>query len=243
MTNKKPELPRKRKAVKSKKKNWTAIKADSSWRMFKIISEFVEGYERMDQIGPCISIFGSARTKEDSHYYRLGTQTANLLAQEGFGIISGGGPGIMEAANLGAKLAGMPSVGLNIDLPHEQGYNPYIDQDKLFDFRYFFVRKVIFLKYAQGIVLLPGGFGTMDEMFETITLVQTRKIDQIPIVMMGSEYWGGLLDWIKNVMYEKEKNIGPGDLDLIQLIDKPEDVVNYILDFYKKGELKPNFDY
>lgn len=226
-----------------KHKTWTEIQAESSWRMFKIMSEFVNGYDRMDRIGPCISIFGSARTHPDNRYYKLATKVSNLLAEEGFGIISGGGPGIMEAANLGARLAEMPSVGLNIDLPHEQGYNPYIDQDKLFTFRYFYVRKVIFLKYAQGIVLLPGGFGTMDEFFETITLIQTGKIDQIPIVLMGSSYWEGLMNWIKTTMLEQEGNISPADLDLIKIIDEPDAVVDHILDFYSKGSLKPNFDY
>lgn len=228
------------KSGKQKQKSWTAIQAESSWRMFKIMSEFVEGFDRMDSIGPCISIFGSARTKPDTKYYKLATKVGNLLSDEGFGIITGGGPGIMEAGNLGARLAENTSVGLNIDLPHEQGVNPYVDADKVFNFRYFFVRKVIFVKYTQGVVYLPGGFGTMDELFETLTLIQTKKIERIPLILMGSDYWGGMLDWVKNKMLEAG-NINPEDLDLIEVIDKPEDVVKYISDFYAKGSLRPNF--
>lgn len=223
-----------------KVKSWTEIQAESSWRMFKIVSEFVDGFDRMSRIGPCISIFGSARTKPGTKYYELAVRMAELLADEGFGIITGGGPGTMEAGNLGAKQGGGASVGLNIDLPHEQGYNDYIDPDKVFSFRYFFVRKVIFLKYAQGIVLLPGGFGTMDEMFETITLIQTKKIDRIPVVLIGSDYWNGLLDWMRNTV-QLAGNISPGDIDLLTVLDEPEEVVQFILDFYAKGRLKPNF--
>lgn len=223
-----------------KVKPWTEIQAESSWRMFKIVSEFVDGFDRMARIGPCISIFGSARTKPGTKYYELAVRTAELLADEGFGIITGGGPGTMEAGNLGAKQGGGASVGLNIDLPHEQGYNDYIDTDKVFSFRYFFVRKVMFLKYAQGIVLMPGGFGTMDEMFETITLIQTKKIDRIPVVLVGSDYWGGLLDWMRNTV-EGAGNVSPGDIDLMAVRDEPEEVVQYILDFYSKARLKPNF--
>lgn len=223
-----------------KAKNWTAVQAESSWRMFKIMSEFTDGFDRLSRIGPCISIFGSARTQPDTPEYKLATRVANLLSEEGYGIITGGGPGIMEAANLGARLAKGTSVGLNIDLPHEQGFNGYIDMDKIFTFRYFFVRKVMFLKYAQGIVLLPGGFGTLDEMFETITLVQTQKISPIPIILMGTGYWKGLLDWLKQTM-EAQGKISPDDLNLMQLIDEPEGVVAAINDFYSKQQLKPNF--
>lgn len=225
----------------NKQKNWTEMKAESSWRMFKIMAEFVDGFERMDHTGPCISIFGSARTTKGSAYYELARETASLLAHEGYGIITGGGPGIMEAGNLGAMEAGGVSVGLNISLPHEQGHNDYIDAENLFSFRYFFVRKVIFLKYAQGIVLFPGGFGTMDELFETITLVQTHKIERIPIVLVGSDYWKGLLQWIKQTLLEENKAISPGDLDLFQLLDKPKDVVRHINDFYATYQLRPNF--
>lgn len=225
----------------NKQKTWTQMQAESSWRMFKIMAEFVDGFERMDHIGPCISIFGSARTKEGTRYYELARKTAGLLVSEGYGIITGGGPGIMEAGNLGAYEAGGVSVGLNISLPHEQGHNQYIDAENLFSFRYFFVRKVIFLKYAQGIVLFPGGFGTMDEFFETITLVQTQKIERIPIVLVGSEYWQGLLDWIKNTLLTENEFISKGDLELIKIIDSPEEVVKHINDFYATYQLRPNF--
>ncbi len=223
-----------------KAKSWTTIQAESSWRMFKIISEFVEGFERMKDIGPCISVFGSARIKPESEEYKMATKVANLLAEEGYGIITGGGPGVMEAANLGARLAEAPSVGLNIDLPHEQHLNPYIDPDKILQFRYFFVRKVMFLKYAQGIVCMPGGFGTMDELFETLTLIQTGKIERIPVVLFDSDYWCGLVDWLKARMM-KEMKISPDDLELFTVVDKAEDVVSYINDFYARAQLRPNF--
>ncbi len=234
--NKQPESGHK----PHKAKPWTQIQAESSWRMFKIMSEFTDGFDRLAEIGPCISIFGSARTKPEDPEYKLATKVANLLAEEGFGIITGGGPGIMEAGNLGARLANGASVGLNIDLPHEQGFNGYIDPDKLFSFRYFFVRKVMFLKYAQGIVLLPGGFGTLDEMFETITLIQTRKISRIPVILVGQQFWSGLWDWIENTLLATGK-ISPEDLELMAVLDEPEEVVQYINDFYSKSQLKPNF--
>jgi len=223
-----------------KAKSWTTIQAESSWRMFKIISEFVEGFERMKDIGPCISIFGSARIKPESEEYKMATKVANLLAEEGYGIITGGGPGVMEAANLGARLAKAPSVGLNIDLPHEQHLNPYVDPDKILQFRYFFVRKVMFLKYAQGIVCMPGGFGTMDELFETLTLIQTGKIERIPVVLFDSDYWCGLVDWLKGRML-KELKVSPDDLELFTVVDKAENVVSYINDFYARAQLRPNF--
>lgn len=228
------------KTKNQKHKTWTQIQAESSWRMFKIMSEFTDGFDRMSEIGPCISIFGSARTKPEDPEYKLATKVANLLSEEGYGIITGGGPGIMEAGNLGARLANGPSVGLNIDLPHEQGFNGYIDPDKLFNFRYFFVRKVMFLKYAQGIVLLPGGFGTLDEMFETITLIQTQKISRIPLILMGESFWGGLMDWITETLLGTGK-ISPHDLDLLTIKNQPEEVVQYVNDFYSKSQLKPNF--
>lgn len=222
-------------------KDWTELQAESSWRMFKIMAEFVDGFERMDKIGPCISVFGSARTKPGHKYYELAVELSRKLVEEGYGIITGGGPGIMEAGNKGAREAEGKSVGLNIDLPHEQGFNDYIDSDKIFTFNYFFVRKVIFLKYAQGIVLLPGGFGTMDELFETVTLVQTHKIDRIPIVLMGKEYWSGLIEWIDKTMEKTEGNISPGDLDLLKIIDDPGEVVKHINEFYATSRLRPNF--
>lgn len=223
-------------------KTWTEIQAKSSWTMFKILSEFVEGYDRLEAIGPCISIYGSARTKEDNKYYQMSVKVAELLVEEGYGIITGGGPGIMEAGNRGAKNVGGKSVGLNIDLPHEQSSNKYIDEDKLFHFNYFFARKVMFVKYAQAFILLPGGFGTMDELFESLTLIQTKKIDRVPVILMGTEYWGGLIDWIKNTMLGNN-NISEGDIDLVQLTDSPEEAVCIINEFYEnsKTSLKPNF--
>jgi uncharacterized protein (TIGR00730 family) len=224
------------------RKDWTQYKAESSWAIFKVMSEFVEGYEKMNRIGPCVSIFGSARTTADSKYYKVAEEIARKLALEGYGIISGGGPGIMEAANKGAHSVGGASVGLNIDLPHEQGANPFIDMDKLLNFRYFFVRKVMFVKYAQAFVLLPGGFGTLDEMFECLTLVQTKKIEKIPIILYGSEFWKGMLDWIGTTLRDKEHTISPNDLDYLKLVDSPDEVVKIIRDYYRSEHtLRPNF--
>jgi uncharacterized protein (TIGR00730 family) len=224
-----------------KNKDWNEIRTNDSWAVFKIMSEFVEGYERLGRIGPCVSIFGSARTIEDNKYYKLAEEIAFQITQNGYGIITGGGPGIMEAGNKGARRGAGISVGLNIDLPFEQFNNEYIDNDKLINFDYFFVRKVMFVKYAQGFVVLPGGFGTLDELFEAITLIQTKKIGRFPIILVGTEFWGGLIDWIKQVMLEKEKNISPEDLNLIKIVDTPEEVVAEINRFYKKYLLKPNF--
>jgi uncharacterized protein (TIGR00730 family) len=229
--------------VKRAHRTWTELKAENSWTMFKILAEFVEGYERLNRIGPCVSIFGSARTKPDNKYYKLATEVASLLVDEGYGIITGGGPGIMEAGNKGAKAVGGPSVGLNIDLPFEQGFNPYIDIDKVFNFNYFFVRKVMFVKYAQAFVVLPGGFGTLDELFEVLTLVQTKKITPIPIILMGKEFWGGMKAWIDEVMFEKFHNISPGDSNLLPMTDDPEEVVQIINDFYINKSLSPNLNF
>lgn len=224
-----------------KQRRWAESKAHSSWQIFKIMAEFVEGFEALSRIGPCISIFGSARTKPGHPYYELATEIARQLSLEGFGVISGGGPGIMEAANKGATLAGGTSVGLNIDLPFEQKHNAFIDRDKTLHFDYFFVRKVMFVKYSQGFIMMPGGFGTMDEFFETITLVQTHKINKIPMVLVGTDYWKGLIDWMKNVMVDGEKNISPEELNLFVMLDTPGQVVEYVLDFYNKNKLEPNF--
>jgi len=224
-----------------KEKNWNAIKTSDSWQIFKIMSEFVQGFETMSKIGPCVSVFGSARTKPDNKYYKQAEEIGYLLTQSGYGVISGGGPGIMEAANKGASRGEGKSVGLNIELPFEQSSNPYIDNDKLINFDYFFVRKVMFVKYAQGFIVLPGGVGTLDELFEAITLIQTQKIGKFPIVLLGKTYWEGLLVWIKEVMLAKEKNISIEDLDLINLVDTPVEAVEIINDFYKKYRLKPNF--
>ena len=224
-----------------KEKNWNAIKTSDSWQIFKIMSEFVEGFETMSKIGPCVSVFGSARTKSDNKFYKQAEEIGYLLTQSGYGVISGGGPGIMEAANKGAARGGGKSVGLNIELPFEQSANSFIDNDKLINFDYFFVRKVMFVKYAQGFIVLPGGVGTLDELFEAITLIQTQKIGRFPIVLVGKFYWEGLLDWIKATMLEKEKNISIEDLDLIDVVDTPKQAVAIINNFYKKYTLKPNF--
>ncbi len=222
-------------------KSWNEIKTNDSWAIFKIMSEFVNGYEKMGRIGPCVSIFGTARTKNDNVYYKLAEEIAFKISKAGYGVISGGGPGIMEAANKGAHLGGGASVGLNIDLPFEQHFNPYIDHDKNLQFDYFFVRKVMFVKYSQGFVVMPGGFGTLDEMFEAITLIQTKKIGKFPIILVGSEFWSGLIDWIKTVMLEKYFNASPEDMNLIKIVDTAEEVVTIIDTFYKKYNLSPNF--
>lgn len=221
-------------------KDWNEIKTANSWQIFKIIAEFVDGFEKLGKIGPCVSIFGSARTKPDNPYYKVAEEIAAKLTKEGYGVITGGGPGIMEAANKGARQAGGKSVGLNIELPHEQYSNPYVDPDKLITFDYFFVRKVMFMKYAQGFIVLPGGFGTLDELFEAITLIQTNKIGKFPIVLVGSSYWAGLLDWIKNTM-KTGQYISENDLDLIAIADNAEEAVAIINKFYSKYLLRPNF--
>lgn len=227
-----------RRAFKSK--NWNDIKTDDSWAVFKVVAEIVEGFEKMKKIGPCVSIFGSARTKPDNEYYIMAEEIAAKLVRHGYGVITGGGPGIMEAGNKGAHSEGGKSVGLNIELPFEQNGNPYIDQDKLISFDYFFVRKVMFVKYSQGFIGMPGGMGTLDELFEVITLVQTKKVGKFPIVLVGSEFWGGLFDWIKGTVLT-EGNISEGDLDLIKIVDTAEDAVAAIDDFYSKYMLTPNF--
>ena len=224
-----------------KEKNWNEIKTADSWQIFKIMSEFVEGFESMSKIGPCVSVFGSARTRPDSQYYQQAEEIGYLLTQKGYGVITGGGPGIMEAANKGAKKGGGKSVGLNIELPFEQSHNGFIDNDKLLNFDYFFVRKVMFIKYAQGFIVLPGGVGTLDELFEAITLIQTGKIGKFPIVLVGSTYWQGIIDWIKMIMLEKENNISARDLELFHVVDRPFEAVEIIEKFYKRYTLKPNF--
>lgn len=222
-------------------KDWNKIKANDSWALFKIMGEFVHGYERMSKIGPCITIFGSARTKPENKYYKLATEIAEKISQHGYGIITGGGPGIMEAGNKGASKNKGTSVGVNIELPFEQHYNPYIDEDKNLEFDYFFVRKVMFVKYSQGFVVMPGGFGTLDELFEAVTLIQTRKITEFPIILVGSDFWGGLLDWVKTTLEEDFHNISPGDIDLLRVVDSADEVVEILEEFYKHYELSPNF--
>ncbi|HRH02736.1 MAG TPA: TIGR00730 family Rossman fold protein [Bacteroidia bacterium] len=221
-------------------RDWNEIKVQDSWQIFKIMAEFVEAFEKLGKIGPCVSIFGSARTKPNSPYYELAEEIAKKVTEHGYGVITGGGPGIMEAANKGARSGGGRSVGLNIELPFEQYSNPYIDTDKLINFDYFFVRKVMFMKYAQGFIVLPGGMGTLDEMFEAITLIQTQKIGRFPIILVGISYWSGLLEWIKSTMLTA-KNINPDDLNLITLVDNADDAVKEINRFYSKYLLKPNF--
>jgi uncharacterized protein (TIGR00730 family) len=226
------------------RKKWTTVKGENSWTMFKVIAEFVDGFERLNKIGPCISIFGSARTQPDNAYYKLAVDIAARLVEEGYGVITGGGPGIMEAGNKGAYEKRGVSVGLNINLPFEQSYNPYIDQDKNFSHHYFFVRKVMFVKYAQAFVVLPGGFGTMDELFEVLTLIQTKKISKVPVILIGTQFWSGLKHWISETMLA-EKNIVPQDLDLIPITDDPDIVVSIIRDFYAEGQghtLEPNYE-
>ena len=222
-------------------KDWNNIKTRDSWEIFKIMGEFVEGFETMSRIGPCVSIFGSARTKPENKYYKIAEEVAFLLTQQKFGVITGGGPGIMEAGNKGAQRGGGKSVGLNIVLPFEQEANPYIDNDKIINFDYFFVRKVMFIKYAQGFIVLPGGYGTLDEMFEALTLIQTEKSGKFPVILIGRDFWSGLIDWIKNTLLEKEHNISPEDLDLIKIVDSAEEAVDHISDYYKNHHLKPNF--
>jgi len=224
-----------------KQKTWNEIKTSDSWQIFKIMAEFVEGFEKMASIGPCVSLFGSARTNSDNKYYKLAEEIAYQLTQSGYGVITGGGPGIMEAANKGAQRGDGVSVGLNIHLPFEQGSNPFIDADKLITFKHFFVRKVVFQKYAQGFIVLPGGFGTFDEFFESATLIQTGKIGRFPIVLVGSDFWKGMVDWIENVVQEEQKNISPEDLDLFTVVDTAAEAVDVINKFYSKYLLSPNF--
>jgi hypothetical protein len=225
---------------KFKQKTWNEIKTNDSWAIFKIIAEFVEGFERLSKIGPCVTIFGSARMKPDQEYYKLAENIAYSLTTHGYGIVTGGGPGIMEAGNKGAQRGKGASVGLNIELPMEQHDNPYIDSDKSLDFDYFFVRKVMFMKYSQGFVVMPGGFGTMDELFEAITLIQTKKIGKFPIVLVGKKYWSGLVDWIKNTLVD-EGTVSLDDLNLISIVDTEDEVLKVINTFYKKYSLSPNF--
>lgn len=222
-------------------KGWNQIKTNDSWAIFKIMGEFVNGFEKMSKIGPCVSIFGSARTKPDNKYYKLAEKIAKKIVESGYGVITGGGPGIMEAGNKGAHLGGGTSVGLNIELPFEQHDNPYIDQDKSLDFDYFFVRKVMFVKYSQGFVVMPGGFGTLDELFEAMTLIQTHKIGKFPIILVGTEFWEGLLDWVKKTLLDSFSNISPKDLDLIHLVDHEDQVISILDAFYKESRLSPNF--
>ena len=225
---------------KLRQKEWHEIKSNDSWAIFKIMSEMVEGFQKMAKIGPCVSIFGSARTQSDHPYYKMTEEVAYQLTQNGYGVITGGGPGIMEAANKGASRGEGTSAGLCIELPFEEFKNVYIDRNKSVSFDYFFVRKVMFVKYSQGFIVMPGGFGTLDEFFEAVTLIQTKKIGKFPIVLVGTDYWKGLLDWLEKILLY-EKNISKIDLDLFKLVDSAEDAVHHIKDFYSKYNLSPNF--
>tara|TARA_B110000503_G_scaffold9749_1_gene13193 strand:+ start:5090 stop:5794 length:705 start_codon:yes stop_codon:yes gene_type:complete len=230
----------KRISEKFEEKEWSEVKSNDSWAVFKIMSEFVTGFEKLAEIGPSVSIFGSARTKPDHKYYKIADELAYKICKKGYGVITGGGPGIMEAANKGARRAGGKSIGLNINLPFEQSHNEYIDLDKNLEFNYFFTRKLMFVKYAQGFVVLPGGFGTLDEFFEALTLIQTNKIAKFPIVLMSKSFWGGLLGWIKETLLETNGNINAVDMDLFYLADTVDEAVEHIDNFYKKYTLKPN---
>ena len=219
---------------------WQATRIKDTWRVFRIMGEFVEGFERLSQCGPSVSVFGSARTKPGTPYYEMGVEVGRQLVKHGYAVITGGGPGIMEAANKGAQEAGGVSVGLNIALPHEQRANPYVDHDGVITFDFFFTRKTMFVKYAQGFIVLPGGFGTMDELFESLTLIQTGKTTRFPVVLMGTAFWGGLLDWLKEVMLT-EGNIAEPDLDLFFVTDDPEEAVLIIEQFSQEVGVAPNF--
>ncbi|SHK99378.1 LOG family protein [Chryseobacterium polytrichastri] len=223
-----------------KQKTWDEIITKDSWMVFKVMAEFVDGYEKLAKIGPCVSIFGSARLKPDTKYYDMAVEIAEKITKLGFGIITGGGPGIMEAGNKGAFNAKGTSIGLNIDLPFEQHFNPYINKSYSMNFDYFFVRKVMFVKYSQGFIVMPGGFGTLDELTEAMTLIQTNKIGKFPIVLVGSEFWGGLLDWFKATLL-KEKMIAEDDLDLYRVVDTADEAVAHIKAFYDKYSVNVNF--
>lgn len=222
-------------------KDWNEIKSYDSWVIFKVMSEFVEGFEKLSKIGPCVTIFGSARTKPDHPYYIMAEEIAAKLVRHGYGVITGGGPGIMEAGNKGAKSESGRSVGLNIELPFEQKGNAYIDPDKLITFDYFFVRKVMFTKYSQGFIVMPGGFGTLDELFEALTLIQTKKIGRFPIVLVGKKFWEGIVYWIEHTLLHAENNVNKEDLDLYNVVETAEEAVKVIDDFYSKYLLSPNF--
>lgn len=234
-------MEEKKSTKKVNPKNWQNIKAENTWEIFKYMAEFVEGFETLTKIGPCVSIFGSARTKPNNKYYKLAKDIAYLLTQHGFGVITGGGPGIMEAANLGAQKGNGKSVGINIELPFEQSANQFIDQDKLITFRYFFTRKTMFMRYSQAFIVMPGGFGTLDELFEAVTLIQTGKIDNFPIILVGKKYWKGLIDWLQDTMLLEEKNISPEDMKLINIVDNADDAVEIINKFYTGTNLQPKF--
>jgi len=221
-------------------KTWSETISADTWEIFKVMSEMVGGFEKLSRIGPSVSIFGSARTTDHDPIYKLTEELAYLLTKAGYGVITGGGAGIMEAANKGAHFAGGKSVGLNIALPFEQRPNPFIDPDKLLTFDYFYVRKTMFMRYSMGFIAMPGGFGTLDELTEAITLIQTHKMVRFPIILMGTYYWKGLIDWVRTTVLPA-RNIDAADMDIFAVYDKPEDAVRHINEFYSKYSLKPNF--
>ncbi len=223
-----------------RQKTWGEQTTKDSWMVFKIMGEIVSGYEKMQKLGPCVSIFGSARLPQNSPYYLLAEEIAKKITDLGFGIITGGGPGIMEAANKGAKENGGKSIGLNIELPFEQSFNPYIDKQYSIEFDYFFVRKLMCVKYAQGFIIMPGGIGTLDELFEALTLIQTHKIGRFPIILVGSEFWKGLLDWMKNTLLEM-KLISEDNFSLFRVVDTADEAVSHIKAFYDKYAIHENF--
>ena len=223
-------------------KRWPEIASSNSWSIFKVMAEFVDGYEALSRIGPCVSIYGSARTPENHPHYKLAQDIGQKITEAGLGVITGGGPGIMEAANRGAqKGKNAPSVGLNINLPFEQNPNPYQDRDKTLFFDYFFVRKVMFMKYSQGFIVMPGGFGTLDELFEALTLIQTDKRAKFPVVLVDTQFWNPLLDWLQNTVLEHNNYISPEDMFLFKTVDTAQEAVDEILKFYGKYSMKPNF--
>ena len=220
---------------------WNELTTKNSWMLFKIMGEFVEGFEKMGHHNPCISIFGSARTPNTHPNYKLASEIAQRIVDLGFGVITGGGPGIMEAANKGAQKAGGASVGLTIDLPFEENHNNYIDKDRMINFDYFFVRKVMFVKYAQAFVVLPGGFGTLDELMEAITLIQTSKIKKIPIILVGTPFWNGLIDWLKQTLLAQNNTISEEDLNLFSCVDTADEVIDLLKQYYSDTDTGPNF--
>lgn len=223
-----------------REKTWDESIGKDSWMVFKIMAELVDGYDKLAKIGPCVSIFGSARLREGDKYYELAVEIAEKITDIGFGIITGGGPGIMEAGNKGARQRKGKSIGLNIDLPFEQHFNPYIDKNYSMDFNYFFVRKVMFVKYSQGFIVMPGGFGTLDELSEALTLIQTAKIARFPVILVGSDFWSGLLDWFKQTLL-KDGMIAEEDLNLYRIVDTADEAVAHIKAFYDKYTIGVNF--
>lgn len=223
-----------------RQKSWSEKKTNDSWMVFKIMGEIVSGYEKMQKIGPCVSIFGSARLSQNDKYCLMAEEIAQKITDLGFGVITGGGPGIMESANKGAKEAGGKSIGLNIDLPFEQSINPYADKFHSMEFDYFFVRKLMFIKYSQGFIVMPGGIGTLDELFEALTLIQTQKIGRFPIVLVGTKFWSGLLDWMKNTLLQM-KLISEDNFSLFRVVDTADEAVDHIRGFYNKYAIHENF--